>query len=547
MKPEKALLRGAVSAIILCALSGAFGEEPLWRKVLSGDIAAAPVPRDDRVFVETMDRSITCLSEGGSFLWSRPLPGKPAPFLFLPASGLVIASTEAGVISSFSLDGSFLWQLRGSAPPLFMPREGRDGRLFFVYRDRIVCLSGTGGVKWTLGIDTEPVSAGSESGDGDLLIPCRDNSILRISPFGELRERIRLVSIPSAIIPVPSGFVAGFRDGTIRCFDVRNGRQTAGHPDSEVVWEYRGSSAVSALAKGNASVLVLDEGGLLTALNETDGTFLWSLSAGIAAPFPATISVDYGQCSVVARLGIWAATSGGQKLWQRDIPESLFNPVLSGNGIAYTANRDWVIEAWRIESRIKNEKNTPKTANYAILNGKSRFLDMPYSFWDESTASFLDSVSQSIIAGNVGSDEVNDARRLAEILRDGDQYTDGERARAATLLGKLGSSEYRLALANESVRANGTTLSTGILLGLAASVPDPDGTTLAAIRDIVRRAGSTDESVGCAACDALYAVVRYSSGDTAREGTLMLTQFLDDRVPKSVNEYARQTLGKLLK
>ena len=142
---------------------------------------------------------------------------------------------------------------------------------------------------------------------------------------------------------------------------------------------------------------------------------------------------------------------------------------------------------------------------------------------------------------------MNDARRLAEILEDSEQYSDDERARAATLIGKLGSTEYRDLLVAEAAKTSGETLSTGILLGLAASVPDPDGSMLDPIRDIVRKNSYVDESVAFSACDALYALVRYSSGPIALEGTRLLTQFLDERVPKSVNEYARQRLGRLLK
>ena len=312
MKLKKSAFCLMIAAFCVCGITnGLWGEDPLWRKVLSGDIAAPPVARDDRVFVATRDRTLTCLSEDGAFLWSRPLPGPPAPFLTISVSGLVIATSASGIISAFSVDGSFLWQLRGTDKPLFAPREGRDGRLFFIFRDRIVCVSGTGGVKWTLGINPVPLSCGGESGDGDLLIPCDNNSILRISPFGELREKIALDSAPTAILPISSGFVAGFRDGTTRCFDVRNGRQSSNRSDTENVWVYRGTSPVSALARAASSILILDGGGLLSSVNETDGAFLWSLSAGLAAPAAAAVSVDYGQITVTANLGVWAANAGG--------------------------------------------------------------------------------------------------------------------------------------------------------------------------------------------------------------------------------------------
>lgn len=541
-------------AMFLFALANLSSLEPAWKRVLSGKISASPVAFRDRLYVETTDRAITCLSVDGSFLWSRPLPGKSTPFLTVTDQGMVLAVSGTGTITACNRDGSFLWQLSGRDLPILAPKTGRDGRIFLVYRKRILCISPTGGVKWTLPIDDDPLDFISETGEGELLLPCAGKVLLRISPFGELREKIGCAGEIRSLRPIPSGFAAGFEDGTVLAFDVRNGRTARGRADSEVVWEYRGRSPAIALAYADSSILVLDGDGLIVSLNGTDGSFLWSLSTGMIPGNRASILFDYGQLNVSCGAGVMAIDPQGPLLWKYDLPVGAFLPRFAADGTVYTADSDEIVRAWKIESRINSEKKTQKSINYGILNGKSSGYGMPGGPDRRSVASFLDAVNTEISDGTVGSAEIHYARKLSEILRGdsgegpwGLQYDESEKARAATLLGKLGSAEYRPALLAEAETVCDPTFATGILLGIAAFGFDPDGLSLDAVEKISKRCGAFDRNVNFASCDALYAIIRYSSGSTAKRGTALLASFLDGGSDAAVSEYARRTLEKLLK
>ena len=163
-------------------------------------------------------------------------------------------------------------------------------------------------------------------------------------------------------------------------------------------------------------------------------------------------------------------------------------------------------------------------------------------------------VARRLASGTIGSDEVNYARRLAEILEDrtGDYplvepFSGAERGRAASLLGQLGSTEYRAVLLKSAYDEYDSSLAIGVLYGIASSGSDPDGAALAAIGNIARKAGTGETAVIRAACDALYAIIRYSAGDIALEGTKQLSRFLQDPYDDPVRIYARMTLSKILR
>lgn len=530
-----------------------FAAEPVWKRVLGGDVVAGPIESNDRMYVVTSDRSITCLSSDGSFLWNRPLSGKPMPLLSVTESGMIFTITATGLITAYNVDGNILWQIRGKEPPVLAPYGGRDGRFFLVYRNSIVCLSQIGAVKWSLSIDLCPSRLISETGDGDLLLACTESVILRVSPFGELLEYIK-TDMPAKILsPLPGGFIAGYPDGFVCAYDVRNGRSGPERHDTEQIWEYRTKSEPSAFLFEEGTIALLDSSGMLTGLNATDGSLLWTSDSGISVTSPATISFDYGQFNVTFSGYAFAYRLSGKEIWRFPFPAKDSNPVLAGNGIAYTSGKDSVLYAWKVETRIKTEKKAPKKKNYGILNGKSSWYGMPFLPDSASIMTFFNEIVYNVSNGSVGVREVNYARRLAEILNNdsgegstGRQFDSIERSRAASLLAQLGSDEYRDVLIELATVKNDETVSAGILFGLSTCGNDYDGKALAAVERIVRDAGIRNETVQMAACDTLYSIIRYSSGKTAEDGTKMLVSFMESPSGFQVQEYAKKKIGNIL-
>jgi outer membrane protein assembly factor BamB len=542
--------------LFLSFATSAYSAEPVWKRVLSGEITASPVVVNDSVYVQTSDRMVTCLSSNGEFRWSKPLPGKSTPFFSVMDHGLVVSVSSPGILTASNLDGSFLWQLRGGELPVASPYAGRDGRIFIVYRSRIVCLSIAGIVKWTLPIDESASGALSETGEGDLLVVCSGLVMLRVSPYGELLERIPLINGTDVFFPVSGGFLAGTESGFVRSYDVRNGRavrnDNTARIDSETVWEFRGKASVAALERERSSVYVLDSSGTLIALNVTDGSVLWSVETGITAEQGASLSFEYGQLNGVTHTGAFAADDKGNILWNYSLVADSFLPLLSESGLAYTVSTGALLMGWRVESRIKSGKTAQKSEYYGILNGKSGGYGIPDGPDSRSTLSFLETVSAELQAGTVSTDEVHYARKLSEIVH-GDTgfgpfaapFDPSVRARSATLLGRLGSDEYRRTLVDTAVSVTDPTVATGILLGLASCGPDTDGAALETIDRLLRNCPA-DETVLRAACDALYAIIRFSSGEASLDGTRYLARFLGDGETPRIRDYARKLLENVL-
>jgi hypothetical protein len=266
------------------------------------------------------------------------------------------------------------------------------------------------------------------------------------------------------------------------------------------------------------------------------------------------IYFDYGQYNITFTGFACAYSVSGKEMWRIPFPMKDSYPVLMGNGIAYTSGKDSVLYAWKLETRIKTEKKAPKKKNYGILNEKSSQYGMFYLSDTASIRSFFDEVTYNLSNGTVGVNEVNYARRLVEILRNdsgegaaGRQFDSLERSRAASLLGQLGSDEYRNELVSLAAIKNDDTLATGILFGLSACGSDYDGKALSSVERIVREAGIRNDTVQIAACDTLYAIIRYSSGNTSNEGTRMLVSFMESPYDLQVQGYVKNLIGNILR
>lgn len=527
--------------------------EPAWTRSLSAELVAGPVPFDNRVYAVGSDRSVTCLSADGHFLWSRLLSGKPTGFLTLTGMGSVYAVTEPGTIAAFNADGSPLWQLKGSQLPLFAPYDGRDGRFFLVYRNSLRCVSSAGSLMWTLPLDVLPVLPPSETGDGDVLLACEGGLLLRVSPFGAILEKTALAEPVTVLGPVPGGFFAGYASGTVQVFDVRNARIGPARSGTEPLWRYSGRNGCKALCFGDSTLLALQGDGSIIALNATDGSVLWTNTVGRTVNGPVFIRYEYGQFNIALQGVAGAWTPSGRKVWQSDIPLGVSAPVVSEQGRVFASDSNWVLYGYQAETRINAEKKTHKTVTYGILHGVSEEYGMPFESDSYQLNAFFGAVSDAIRSGTVGTLEPEYARRLSEIVSNstGDHYggrafDEWERGRAASLLGQLGSFEYRKVLIDQAYGDYDSSLAIGIMYGLASIGYDWDGASLSAIEYLIKAAGSTDDAVLCSAGDALYAIIRYSAGKTAYDGTKLLSGFLESPYSKQVQIYARQVMGNIL-
>lgn len=527
--------------------------EPRWVRVLSGEIVAGPITALGRVYAGCEDRNVICLSDDGSFLWSRSLSGRKIAYLTMSQQGLLLEVSVTGAITACNPDGLFLWRLSGGEVPLLPPYHGRDGRIFLAYRNRLVCVGMTGLVKWTASVDGNAILL-SETQVGDLLLLTPGGILQRYSPYGVLLEKSSLPGETTLIHPAPSGFYTGARNGILSCYDVRVRSDSDERAGTELLWEYRGQSPCTGVADGERGTLCAAfADGTVAGLNTTDGSPLWTVHIDRGLGDRASLSYSYGQFNLVSSRFAAAVSGNGLVQWYHQLSTDGGYPVISENGSIFSPSPGWKLVCYLAETRILGEKKHKNSGNYGILSDG-------YSGWDlllmtdrDEIYRFFARVERDIESGTVGPDEVAYARILVDVIQGRQQslspgrpFDGTERGRACSLLGKIGSTEYRDVLLAAARGEFDESFAIGILYGLSLSGPDPDGLALDAIAHLTKSAGVRNGTFQRFACSALYSIARYSHGESSLRAVAMLSEFTREPYGSQIREHALRIIGSLL-
>lgn len=525
-----------------------------WTRVLAGDAAAGPVPFGDRCFIVTDDRSVAALDVDGRFLWSRGISGRPAPFMGVSPEGLILAFSEPGTITAVSQDGYLLWRMKRSKLPSGAPVFAPDGRIYIVYADEILCLSSVGRIKWAADLPED--AAGhrsrilSQDGSGNLLVCGDAKDVIRVSPFGEIVERVAASSLSDSplsiagLLPNPGGYYAYSSDGRIVCFDVRDTRAPNAQP-TEAIWEIRESASVSAWNAIESALVLLCEDGSLSARNSTDGALLWRGGTGGPVLEPAVVDVSRDQITVIhsGTASSWSFT--GSSAYRKKTVASIREPAMTSSGFAYLSRTDSIIDGVRLENRIGTEKKHRKTQRYAILVSEENPWIGLFPAQNGAETTLFSRITADLSEYGPSTREPRYARELVRILENPASLSSN-RQRAAALLGQLGSLEYRAFLLEYAYKNKDPFVMEGILAGLTECGPDFDGSVLDALRYMSGEGHSGNESLQLALCDALYSVIRYTGGSVAYNGTQMLASFAVAPYSDRISNRARFLLARLL-
>lgn len=534
--------------LAVCSVFLVYGLEPVWIRVLPGELMTSPAVHGDRIFSLTDNRSVTCLSTTGDFLWSRPVRGKHIPYLEVTENGMVYVLSRDGLLTVLSRDGMLLWTMRFGLEPVAPPYRGKDGRNFFLFQKYIVCMTDYGTILWKRPVSLQQFAGVSRTGDGNLVLYNTDGSVLLYSPFGTELGTCFLEKAPESIAPLPSGFAAGFPNGSLEFHDVRTGAAGA---RIEKMWQIHGPGSIAAVAPHKGTIYCVYRNGTISAYNETDGTLLWNSGIGIGVSGKTRIDFSYGRITVLSAALAASFDENGTRIWVH-VPESLrATPIISEDGRLYGAGSGWTVAAYNPEDRILGRKNSIKSETYGILN--ITFSVYPYINTADQLYAFFDRVEQAVAAGEVGDSEPLFARWLSDILTGSysDPFSDmrpdsTSRGRAASLLGRLGSREYRPLLLHAAQGPFDESLAIGIVYGLSRFGPDTTGESVQAVRSLAQRAGVQRTAVQFAACDALSVLARFSSAGVRDDAVRALTSFSAEPWKDQVRNYARKTLESLL-
>lgn len=506
--------------------------DPLWSRALSAPIIAGPLSLDDALFTLTQEGALYSLNSKGEFLWIKQLNEKMRPLLTVSSNGFVYTVSEKGRIFAHNTDGLFLWSLQAGQTALFAPIPGKDGRLFIVLPHTIHCVSLSGRRLWSIPIPSVPNLNPILDGNGNLLVPAHD-LLFVISPFGETLTAIKLDAKLTALIPSPDGFIFATNNGSLQRVSTRDG--------ADLLWK-QGDRIYTSLTYANDSLYSCSTDGVFRIHNATDGSELRNYkSSANNESFKIQFYEDTIFAFTNTQAFVFNESLGLENM--HVLSFSIQNPVRLGSDFIVGYDNSWFLHCYRIQTSIKKQKTIQNTETYSILRGDipswSLLIDS-----DQEIQKFFLEVTASLNEGTIGTNEAYFARRLSIILKD-PKAKSLDKARAASLLGQLGSIEYQPVLVNFAYQEVDQSCALGLLYGLASLGYDAQGTSFEAVKQVASKFNFSETAVQLAVCDALYAIARYSSNRTG-EIVLYLTRFISSSYPQQVKKHALSLIGLML-
>jgi outer membrane protein assembly factor BamB len=262
----------------------------------------------------------------------------------------------------------------------------------------------------------------------------------------------------------------------------------------KILWTASGHINPSELAGGESANLIFDERGV------------YVLSKGGATGF---------------------AVDGG-RLWMMRLTGAAAVPAFGDDGILFSGGSDWVLYAYRLESRVKASQRLlygeKSEGDYGTGNpGPSSWAGYYYRSYEAELQGRFNEIRQAVLSGTVGVDEKEYAAYLMEIASNTREYLL-YRMEAARLLAYIGSRETIPFLANLFSRDNNFLIKAAAAAAIGKIGVDPEGLALRAFEyAILPPFRLLDEEALTAVASAIGALCRFSGPPLSEAGIRLLT------------------------
>ncbi|MDR2019925.1 MAG: PQQ-binding-like beta-propeller repeat protein [Treponema sp.] len=524
------------------------GTEPVWRQALGGAVTGLPAVQAESVVAVCDGGALKCYSRTGRQLWTYYARGKLAPYVTRSREGTSYICGTNGSLLAINRAGRELWQINLGSPISAPVISGWDGRIFVATRERLFCFTAAGFRLWSLEPESPFALEPVPNLRGGLAAVLENGDLLDIDPFGEYRSQ-KLSPAPALITPMEDGSVLGFYtagapeligpDGTA-------GRKLPALPGLPLAAASRGDKAAAVFADGRVQLLSC-----------TEGRVLWTGESHIAAAEETGMIYDERGIYVLSRSGAAGFAGDGRRLWLFRLRGSAAVPAFSDEGLLYSGGSDWILYAYKVEERIREQPRSlygpAPLGSYGMGNPfPSPWADYYYRFDESRLRLQLARIAGDITQGRTGRRERAYAAYLMEIARG---LSEGalpasappplrEQIEALRLLGFLGSRETIPFLADLFYRAREPLIKAAAAEAIGRIGVDPDGL---AIRVFTWAAlpPEEDEQVLAAVARATGALCRFSGPPLSGAGVRLLSVLAADSRPPPVRREARREIDSL--
>jgi outer membrane protein assembly factor BamB len=528
--------------------------EALWRQALGGAITGYPTVQVQSVVMTLDGGNIKAYSSSGTALWNYSARGRLSPFVTRSREGTSYISRTNGVLIAVNRSGRELWRRNPGGPLSGAVVTGWDGRVFVPTGKKISCYTAAGGLLWSREFDSNIALSPLLDQRGSIVLSLENRELLRIDPFGGLSTR-SLEKAPKS--------VASFEDGSFLILYESGAPEILDFSDSDTKpLPQLPAPPLAAIGRENMAAVCLVDG--RTVLLSKDGGVLWTGESHIGVKRRSSGQSDTEAAMIFDERGIYVlSVSGatgfagdGRRLWFTLIENAAAIPAFGDDGVLYSGGRDWILYAYQLENRIKQEKQSlygpAPQGDYGLGNPPpSSWSDDYFRFEEPRLRARLGLIASSIKSGKVGENEVDWTACLMETASGEYNRTAvlaplQYRVQALQLLGQIASREiipYLVTIFNKDRESLVRAAAAGAIGAIGL---DPDGIALQAFMGAISPAAQAkDERLLVSVASATGALCRFSGPPLSDTGVKILTVLTASSQPRMAQQRAHRELAAL--
>lgn len=551
-------------------------EKAEWQSSLGGNALVSP-KRTSYGFISLIDGGLISATTGsGTVIWRKSIKGNLSPFFNVTDENFIyIITDDATKLSLYNPDGYFLWSTPLHEPAIADPVLGRDGRVFIIGETSISCYGSHGTRKWLTLVPKGNGLPLTEINDGSLLyilLELKNNAsiALRISPYGELLERIEFIDRISTLSSFNDGVILGFEKGTVAvCSVINNITETRWFVSSK----NENNNPPYIILPGYDSFCVLFSNSNIAEYSIKTQSIIWDtfdqnikIGQKIFAAFDydryVFASENYTVAYQTAQTGL-----GGTILWQKQFypRENTFFPIITPSAYLVLLSKNWIISGYNLTDLNQTDKNVSVSPQIRTKPPTSQ-QNKPdkYTGFREKTKTPIVSytnftkMDKNITLGNYGTLEAEYKLIIQNYITNYEiEYMDSryyfsnfaEKVKILDIAPKLETSDYdsliQLMLSNET----DASLLTTILAAAKNIAYDPDEIMLKAIENLFNTKKTIlAPPVLIELSEAVYAICRYMGRPAfTKRGKEILSKMLHPNTEITVRANAQDVLVRFTK
>jgi len=522
----------------------AFTGAPLWRQALGGAVIGRPVAQVESVVIATDGGSLLSFSSQGRPLWNFSARGRLTPYISRSREGVSYIGRIDGSLIAVNRVGREIWQVNLGSPLVSPILIGWDGRLFVFTARGITCMTAAGHVLWSRTLETQNAIPPIRDAAGGIILVQEDGEVLRFDPFGNVFSH-SAAAVPAAAASLQlenSGhaILLLYDDWRMELiYDFNSGEPLRGTINFP-------SPPVAAVGRGDEAAVLLRDGRVALVAPKRQEV-LWvsesHISAGQLPARPGPLDLDFffdeRGIYVMTRTGATGFMTNGRRLWFVQLRGAANIPSFGDDGILYSGGADWVLNAYRLEDRIRAQQGLifgrAPEGTYGTGNpSPSSLAGYFFRFEERELRRRFDSIRRAITNGSVGAFEKEYKAWLMELASSrltnpfrqvpSSQLPDlRHRIEAARLLAFIGSRETIPFLTDLFNRDPEPLVRAAAAEAIGRIGVDPEGIALRAFENAVAPPSPMrNEAVLTAIAGATGALCRFSGPPLSTAGIRLL-------------------------